>query len=289
MHLSRDEKKSVRGLATRRARALAARLAGAKPVGSVGGKAANDDERVTPAVHAASRDTPARALDAAMADDGEGSLPKGTRWKGDGASTTPTRVVVGFSRTRPWRIERPRSPGLSTRDTVHSHRPTDHQLTAISLICRTVTIAATVAKMISERLPPGLKMSAEVKEMVLEACNEFVQCVASEANEISTKENKTTIMPEHVVNALKSLDFEAYVERVSAAAEEMKEEGKEARAEKKKKKGMQMSPEEALALQEKMFAEARARYNSGDASGAGGAPGGGAPPPPPAHAGGSLD
>ena len=24
---------------------------------------------------------------------------------------------------------------------------------------------------------PGLKMSAEVKEMVLEACNEFVQCV----------------------------------------------------------------------------------------------------------------
>ena len=74
-----------------------------------------------------------------------------------------------------------------------------------------MTIAATVAKMISERLPPGLKISAEVKEMVLEACNEFVQCVASEANEISTKENKTTIMPEHVVNALKSLDFEAYV------------------------------------------------------------------------------
>ena len=33
-------------------------------------------------------------------------------------------------------------------------------------------------------------------------------------------------MPEHVVNALKSLDFEAYVERVSAAAEEMKEEGR---------------------------------------------------------------
>ena len=37
VHLSRDEQeKSVRGLATRRARALAARLAGAKPVGSGG-------------------------------------------------------------------------------------------------------------------------------------------------------------------------------------------------------------------------------------------------------------
>lgn len=131
---------------------------------------------------------------------------------------------------------------------------------------------ATVSKMISEHLPPGLKMSAEVKEIVLEACNEFVQCVASEANEISTKENKTTILPEHVVKALEALDFQTYVEVVSAAANDMKEEGKEARAEKKKKKGLQMTPEEALAMQQKMFAEARARYNSGDASGPGGPP-----------------
>ena len=36
VHLSRDEEKSSRGLATRRARAQAARLAGAKPVGSGG-------------------------------------------------------------------------------------------------------------------------------------------------------------------------------------------------------------------------------------------------------------
>ena len=88
--------------------------------------------------------------------------------------------------------------------------------------------------MISERLPPGLKLTAEVKEMILEACNEFVQCVSSEANEISTKENKSTIMPEHVVGALESLDFASYVETVSAAMLEMKEEGKELRAEKSK-------------------------------------------------------
>mmetsp|Transcript_3129 Transcript_3129/g.11801 ORF Transcript_3129/g.11801 Transcript_3129/m.11801 type:complete len:161 (-) Transcript_3129:20-502(-) len=149
---------------------------------------------------------------------------------------------------------------------------------------------ATVAKMITERLPKGLKLSAEVKEMVLEACNEFVQCVASEANEISTKENKSTILPEHVVKALESLDFASYVETVSAAMVEIKEEGKEARAEKKKKKGMQMTPEEALAMQTKMFAEARARYESGDASGGAGG-GGGAPAvaPPPAPSGGLLD
>jgi|TARA_B110000977_G_scaffold50655_2_gene68820 histone H3/H4 len=148
--------------------------------------------------------------------------------------------------------------------------------------------------MITERLPPGLKLSAEVKEMVLESCNEFVQCIASEANEISTKENKSTILPEHVVKALESLDFASYVETVSAAMVEMKEEGKEARAEKKKKKGMQITPEEALAMQQKMFAEAKARYESGDAlGGAGGGAGAiGGPPaglPPPAPTGGSLE
>ena len=148
--------------------------------------------------------------------------------------------------------------------------------------------------MITERLPPGLKLSAEVKELVLESCNEFVQCIASEANEISTKENKSTILPEHVVKALESLDFASYVETVSAAMVEMKEEGKEARAEKKKKKGMQITPEEALAMQQKMFAEAKARYESGDAlGGAGGGAGAiGGPPaglPPPAPTGGSLE
>ena len=121
--------------------------------------------------------------------------------------------------------------------------------------------------MISERLPPGLKLTAEVKEMILDACNEFVQCVASEANEISTKENKSTILPEHVVGALESLDFASYVQTVSAAMLEMKEEGKAERAEKKKKKGMQMTPEEALAMQQKMFAEAKARYESGEPAG----------------------
>ena len=147
---------------------------------------------------------------------------------------------------------------------------------------RDVPETATVAKMISERLPPGLKLTAEVKEMILDACNEFVQCVASEANEISTKENKSTILPEHVVGALESLDFASYVQTVSAAMLEMKEEGKAERAEKKKKKGLQMTPEEALAMQQKMFAEARARYESGDQPAA--APAGPPPTGPPATA-----
>ena len=100
--------------------------------------------------------------------------------------------------------------------------------------------------MISEGLPPGLRMGNDVKEMIVECCNEFIQCVSSEANEISTKENKTTILPEHVVAALESLDFASMIETVKATMNELKEEDKEVRAEKKKKKGMQISDEEAL-------------------------------------------
>ena len=89
--------------------------------------------------------------------------------------------------------------------------------------------------MISEGLPPGLRMGNDVKEMIVECCNEFIQTISSEANEISTKENKTTILPEHVVAALESLDFASMVETVKATMNDIKEEDKEVRAEKKKK------------------------------------------------------
>ena len=77
-----------------------------------------------------------------------------------------------------------------------------------------------------------------MKEMIVECCNEFIQTISSEANEISTKENKTTILPEHVVAALESLDFASMVETVKATMNDIKEEDKEVRAEKKKKKGL---------------------------------------------------
>ena len=96
---------------------------------------------------------------------------------------------------------------------------------------------------------------------------------------INNNENKSTILPEHVVGALESLDFASYVQTVSAAMLEMKEEGKAERAEKKKKKGLQMTPEEALAMQQKMFAEAKARYESGEPAAA---PAGPPPAGPPA-------
>ena len=85
--------------------------------------------------------------------------------------------------------------------------------------------------------------------------------VASEANELSEKEKKNTIMPEHVVSALESLGFSAFSAEVGAALEAWKAEDKASSSarSKLKSKDTGMSDEEALAAQQKLFADARAR------------------------------
>jgi predicted nucleic acid-binding Zn-ribbon protein len=131
-------------------------------------------------------------------------------------------------------------------------------------------------------------MGNDVKDMILEACNEFIQAVSGEANEISDKEGKTTITPEHVVRALEALEFNAYLPAVNEAWDEEKKldaEQREVKKTKKKAAANAMSAEEALALQTKMFAEAKARYAAGDAAGGAGGPA----PPPATEGGGSLE
>jgi down-regulator of transcription 1 len=143
--------------------------------------------------------------------------------------------------------------------------------------------AASVVKLINQNLPPGMKMGNDVKDMILEACNEFIQAVSGEASEISDKEGKTTITPEHVVKALEALEFDAYLPAVNEVWEEEKKldaEQREVKKTKKKAAANAMSAEEALALQTKMFAEAKARYAAGDAGGPGPGPGGGPGPGP---------
>lgn len=60
--------------------------------------------------------------------------------------------------------------------------------------------------------------------MLGKCCNEFVQAVYSEANEISNKENKTTITPDHIIQAMQELGFDAFVDDVKAAHEQWKAE-----------------------------------------------------------------
>ncbi len=52
---------------------------------------------------------------------------------------------------------------------------------------------------------------------------EFVQLVSSEANDLSEKEKKTTITPEHVLAALEQLGFADFQEDVRAFYGDVKE------------------------------------------------------------------
>ena len=127
---------------------------------------------------------------------------------------------------------------------------------------------ATIAKMIAEALSASmgsgasLRMSPECRDMVVECCQEFIHAVSAEANEVSTKELKSTITAEHVLAALRRLGFDAYEAECEIARDEAKEEETEKRELKKKRKTTQMSEEDAIAMQQELFARAAARIHT---------------------------
>jgi down-regulator of transcription 1 len=118
---------------------------------------------------------------------------------------------------------------------------------------------ATINKMISDLTPQGIRISQDLRDLLCEGCTEFVLSISSEANDISTKENKTTITPEHVLRALKQLGFDEFIEQCTKEMEIEKDVQKVKRVDKKKKKDIGMTQEEAMAMQQKMFADAKAR------------------------------
>ena len=88
--------------------------------------------------------------------------------------------------------------------------------------------------------------------------------IASESNEICEKSNKKTISPEHVLEALKNLSFDAYIEEVEAEYRDHQAQSKS----KEKTKGSKLeqsglTEEELLRQQEELFERARIRMNSG--------------------------
>ncbi|CAI5943699.1 unnamed protein product [Closterium sp. NIES-65] len=106
--------------------------------------------------------------------------------------------------------------------------------------------------------------SCLVDSCFLAASPEFINLISSEANEMCSKEDKRTIAPEHVLQALESLGFSSYLAEVQAAYDQHKSETLESpralgRSSSSKASGaVGMSEEEAIAEQQKMFAEARA-------------------------------
>ncbi|CAN1856582.1 Protein Dr1 homolog [Linum perenne] len=120
-----------------------------------------------------------------------------------------------------------------------------------------------MTKIIKEMLPPDVRVARDTQDLLIECCVEFINLISSEANEVCSKEEKRTIAPEHVLKALEVLGFGEYIEEVYTAYELHKRDATQDALKVGKWSGMAMTEEQAAAEQQRMFAEARARMNSG--------------------------
>ncbi|XP_066351863.1 protein Dr1 homolog [Miscanthus floridulus] len=121
---------------------------------------------------------------------------------------------------------------------------------------------STMVKIIKEMLPPDVRVARDAQDLLVECCVEFINLLSSESNEVCSREEKKTIAPEHVLKALSDLGFREYIEEVYAAYEQHKLDTLDS-PKASKFTGIEMTEEEAVAEQQRMFAEARARMNNG--------------------------
>ncbi|NP_001141894.1 Protein Dr1 [Zea mays] len=121
---------------------------------------------------------------------------------------------------------------------------------------------STMFKIIKEMLPPDVRVARDAQDLLVECCVEFINLLSSESNEVCSREEKKTIAPEHVIKALSDLGFREYIEEVYAAYEQHKLDTLDS-PKAGKFTGIEMTEEEAVAEQQRMFAEARARMNNG--------------------------
>ncbi|KAL3629652.1 Down-regulator of transcription 1 [Castilleja foliolosa] len=145
---------------------------------------------------------------------------------------------------------------------------------------------ATMTKIIKEMLPPDVRVARDTQDLLIDCCVEFINLISSESNEVCNREDKKTIAPEHVLKALEVwaglfpeenfmfygkfagkiyhvLGFGEYMEDVYAAYEQHRLETMDTMRSGKWSNVAEMTEEEAMAEQQRMFAEARARMNGG--------------------------
>lgn len=81
---------------------------------------------------------------------------------------------------------------------------------------------ATLLKIIKDSMPAQMRVSSELADLLIECCTEFVHMVYSQANDVSTAEKRSTILPDHITKALEQLDFSEWVPEVRKTWDEHK-------------------------------------------------------------------
>ncbi len=92
------------------------------------------------------------------------------------------------------------------------------------MLCTTATVQKIVTEILaSPDSESSIAFGKDARDLLIDCCVEFITLISSEANEISEKESKKTIAPEHIDKALRELGFPEYVREVLASAGDMKE------------------------------------------------------------------
>lgn len=86
---------------------------------------------------------------------------------------------------------------------------------------------------------------------------EFIHLVSSEANEICNRQQKKTILPEHVFQALQGLGFNSYIEEVKSVLQECKTQAANKRRASTRLENLGIPEEELLRQQQELFQKAR--------------------------------
>ena len=115
---------------------------------------------------------------------------------------------------------------------------------------------AALNKMIKE-LIPNIRVANDARELILNCCTEFIHLVSSEANEICNKQQKKTISPEHVLQALDSLGFGNYKQDAMSVMQEAKAVAAKKRRGSSRLENLGIPEEELLRQQQELFAKAR--------------------------------
>mmetsp|Transcript_2615 Transcript_2615/g.9491 ORF Transcript_2615/g.9491 Transcript_2615/m.9491 type:complete len:144 (-) Transcript_2615:1385-1816(-) len=117
----------------------------------------------------------------------------------------------------------------------------------------------TVVRTLKDMLPPEIKMSKEAQDLVQQCCQEYIHLLGSEANEICEGEQRNMVQPDDVLRAIQELGFKEQVEGMTMYCELMKAErdSSKAKAKIERKRQKEMSAEEAIAEQKRLFEQAR--------------------------------
>lgn len=120
---------------------------------------------------------------------------------------------------------------------------------------------ATVQKLISEILDTDLTFNKDAREIIIKSGIEFLMILSSMSSEMAENDAKKTIAPEHVLTALKELEYDSFIPFLEQILHDFKGTQKIRERRDSKFKNSGLTEEELLRQQEELFRKSRSRLN----------------------------